>query len=62
MFTSPADQELVSYYTSCVGSNDFSDELATAYLQGTAAQGLLSSIDEDEFATECLAQVRACIV
>lgn len=52
-FSKPADQELVAYYTSCEGANTFSDQLVTAYLQGSAAQGLLDALDDDEFATEC---------
>lgn len=43
----------MAYYTSCEGANTFSDQLVTAYLQGSAAQGLLDALDDDEFALEC---------
>ncbi|CAM9558041.1 unnamed protein product, partial [Ectocarpus sp. 13 AM-2016] len=58
-FSKPADQELVAYYTSCEGANTFSDQLVTAYLQGSAAQGLLDALDDDEFTTTCPDEVES---
>lgn len=57
MFTKPEDQEVVAYYTSCNGSNVFSESLSVAYLQGTAASELLSSVNSVVFETACPDQV-----
>ena len=56
-FSSPEDKEIVAFYTSCEGPNVFSDQLATAFIQGRAAQGVLDALEEDEFAAQCPAEV-----
>ncbi|CAN0366950.1 unnamed protein product, partial [Ascophyllum nodosum] len=53
VFTNVDDQEVVGYYTTCEGSNVFSETLAVAYLQGMAASDLLSSVDADAFEATC---------
>lgn len=56
-FSSPEDQEIAAFYTSCEGENVFSDQLSTAFIQGRAAQGLLDALDDDDFATQCPEEV-----
>ena len=58
VFTNVDDQEVVGYYTTCEGSNVFSETLAVAYLQGMAASDLLSSVDADAFEATCPDKVR----
>eukprot|EP00752_Nemacystus_decipiens_P007961 g7114.t1 len=52
-FSSPTDQEIVAFYTSCEGPNVFSDQLLTAFVQGSAAQRLLDDISDEDFAAQC---------
>lgn len=60
-FSTPEDQEIVAFYTTCEGPNVFSDQLVTAYIQGTAAQGLLDALDDDNFASVCPDEVCVCV-
>lgn len=58
VFEDPGDKEVVSFYTSCSGTNVFSSALSTAFIQATAAKELVASVDDDIFAASCLNEVK----
>lgn len=57
VFRDEGDKEVVSFYTTCAGSNAFLSALSTAHLQATGASQLLASVDADTFAAACSNEV-----